>query len=123
MIFKGKEIVTLNATDIINMDGAEIRVKIENLTRRIIELQHTNPVGWKCSEKFQEMADYQNHSDIAVLLGELTAYVYELEGLDGILNKMNEIRMAHQDYMRVEYEKFYKFRESYPEQWNEFSDK
>lgn len=120
MLFKGNEVRKLSAKEIYKMEKKEGIEKIENLINDIIKRQITNPVPWECSEQFQEIADYQNHADLSVLFGELMYLSHEFEGLNGMFERLHEIRVKHGEFMQKEYQNFEDFRNAYPEQWKEF---
>ena len=103
---------TLNANDIRKAEKEDLLFKIEGLQEEIIRMATTNSCkNSLASEQYQEFCDYRNHSEISVLIGVMMAYSHEVEGINGILIRWNNIRSAVADKqveIHLEYEEFTK---------------
>lgn len=101
------EQVLLCSKKMYEQDVQEGEKRIEELKKKLKKKSYTNPVNFHCTDKFQQMRDYQNHAEISIIIGELYALIHEFEGFNGMIRFTTEFSIEHSEWLTERYQEYY----------------
>lgn len=84
------------------MEKEEGIAQRDNLLENYLEKATTNScfLAGLVSQQYQDMCDDRNHSEMSILLGEITKLTHEFEGIEGMVDLLEKIRRVYTNQMQ-----------------------